>query len=447
MIPAALFRRPVEALSQMRPQKFTNALKRAPTVTGLVALLDRHFSPGAVVTSWLKDRIERHVRPQSAPGLESDRAVNRPREVELVPGWRDYDGGASEDRGAKFPSLHLSKCMSGDLGCRLAVSCPSRRAYSGLPIQSPDEYAGVVSDHPATCGMPHVLGFLQGIELEGCAVFDWRTADPCFLTGDELNVEAVEHPRISSALLRLAVARIMRVAMAEALHFCPNSTRGAVRVNHVLNCYTYGMKFPVSLRPSFTTFKNLTDPAKVQDFLDSMPINFETNGDTFYSPLLAIRNNTAHCLEGAVLAAAALWYHGHKPLLMDLMTTDDDESHVVALFKGPHGWGTISKTNHPVLRYRDPIYASVRELALSYFNEYFLDSGKKTLRTYSKPLNLSKNADWLTDANHLWWINDVLDDADHFYVIPPEAVRSLRKADQIEIKATKTVEWKSLEKH
>lgn len=190
----------------------------------------------------------------------------------------------------------------------------------------------------------------------------------------------------------------------------------------------------------FSVLKKLTTPAKVQDFLETLPINFERRGDTCRSPLMALRAKKAHCMEGALLAAAAFWYHGEPPLLLDLKTGRGDESHVIALFKQNGRWGAVSKTNHAVLRYRDPVYASPRELAMSYFHEYFLDNGRKTLRSYSKPFDLRKyNGDWLTAPKHLWKLIDALDRSPHVR-IAPRAI-ALRRADVIERKAGKLVQW------
>ncbi|MDP3731184.1 MAG: hypothetical protein Q8R34_01670, partial [bacterium] len=114
-------------------------------------------------------------------------------------------------------------------------------------------------------------------------------------------------------------------------------------------------------------FKKLNSPRKLQDFINAIPANFEKRGETLMSPRRVLRENKAHCLEGAFLVAAVLWFHGEKPLLLDLKTTDCDFDHVVALFRKGGCWGAISKTNHAVLRYREPVYASPRELAMSYF--------------------------------------------------------------------------------
>lgn len=191
-------------------------------------------------------------------------------------------------------------------------------------------------------------------------------------------------------------------------------------------------------------FKKLNTPAKIQDFLNSISYNFEHHGETCRSPREVLRAKCAHCLEGAYLAAAVLWYHGEKPLLLDLRSTKHDLDHVVALFKKDGYWGAISKTNHAVLRYREPIYKTLRELVLSYFHEYFLNSdGTKTLREYSKPFDLSKfGGEWITDTEDLWEIGAALDDAPHFPILPSGmSTKSLRKAEKVEIEAGKLVEY------
>lgn len=205
-------------------------------------------------------------------------------------------------------------------------------------------------------------------------------------------------------------------------------------------------QFPFKDRKEFDVFKKLDTPAKVQDFLNTLSINFEKGGETSHSPLFVLKHKTAHCLEGAMLAAAILWYHGRPPLLLDLETGLEDESHVVALFKENGLWGAISKTNHASLRYRDPVYKTIRELALSYFNEYFLNSGVKTLKSHStKPLNLTEFEDeWLTADFPVWGIHDVLVDAPHTPIAPPQTLKNLRRADAIEIKAGKLTEWKKI---
>lgn len=190
------------------------------------------------------------------------------------------------------------------------------------------------------------------------------------------------------------------------------------------------------------TFERLSAPAKIQDFLNSIKINFEPNGDTCMSPRQILVAKEAHCLEGALFAAAVLWYHGRPPLLLDLKASKDDFDHVVAVFKENDCWGAISKTNHAVLRYREPIYKTIRELALSYFHEYFNDKGIKTLRSFSKPFNLKKfGTKWVTDNNNLWDIGGALDDSPHSPLLTRKQARNLRSADRLEIKAGKLTDF------
>jgi hypothetical protein len=187
----------------------------------------------------------------------------------------------------------------------------------------------------------------------------------------------------------------------------------------------------------------LSTPAKIQDYLNALSINFEPDGDTCRSPREVLRTKRAHCLEGALFAAAVLWYHGQQPLLLDLKAAAHDYDHVVTLFKQHGRWGAISKTNHAVLRYREPVYATVRELALSYFHEYFDHSGKKTLRSFSRPFSLKRfGTSWITDSDDLWEIGAALDGATHTPIAPPSQLKKLRLADPLEIEAGKLTEYK-----
>lgn len=189
--------------------------------------------------------------------------------------------------------------------------------------------------------------------------------------------------------------------------------------------------------------KSLKTPAKVQDFLDKLEFNFEPEGEGLMSPRRVLKAGKAHCLEGALLAAAALWLQGREPLLMDFKTVPTDEEHVVALFKEDKYWGAISKTNHGVLRYRDAIYKTPRELALSYFHEYFdFKTGEKTLRSFSQPFNLKKHGgEWITAEEDLWWIDQKLDASPHFKILTPKQVRALRPVGKTEIRMGKVIEW------
>ena len=145
-----------------------------------------------------------------------------------------------------------------------------------------------------------------------------------------------------------------------------------------------------------------------------------------------------------MLAALALRLQGHPPLLLDLQSSMDDDDHVVAVFKEDGLWGAISKTNHGVLRYREPVYLSLRELSMSYFHEYFLHDGRKTLRSYSTPLNLLRFDDrgWMTDEKDVWYIPKALNAARHFALLTRSQIAKLRKADKIEREMGKLTEWR-----
>jgi len=190
-------------------------------------------------------------------------------------------------------------------------------------------------------------------------------------------------------------------------------------------------------------FERLDSPTKIQDYLDRLPINFEKTGETHFSPRTVIREQKAHCIEGALLAAAVLWYHGHKPLLMDFTTKQHDEDHVIALFRQNGYWGAISKTNHPIIRWRDPIYKNHRELALSYFHEYFMfEDGEKTLLSYSSPLDMRPfNTDWIVSEKDLWWVDTELDTLPHHELVPKENKDLLRQTERFVRKSLSAREW------
>ncbi len=191
-------------------------------------------------------------------------------------------------------------------------------------------------------------------------------------------------------------------------------------------------------------YARLKTPASIQTFLNTLPANFESGGETYMSPLRTIREQKAHCMEGALLAASILRYHGAKPLLMDLRVQRPDQDHVVALFQQGGYWGAISKTNHAVLRYREPVYKTLRELALSYFHEYFDNAtGKKNLREYSVPVHMGRfdHLEWETTEADLWDIVEAVDNARHFPLLNKKQISNLRPAEQIEIAAGSITEW------
>lgn len=193
--------------------------------------------------------------------------------------------------------------------------------------------------------------------------------------------------------------------------------------------------------------KSLNTPEKVQDFLNTLEFNFEQKGGvkipTLKSPLFTLRASNAHCMEGALLGAYILSMHGFKPLILHLKTIKGDYDHIIAPFKIGIFWGALSKTNHAVLRYREPIYRNIHELCISYFHEYFLNNGKKTLRQYSQPLNLNTfEKGWEFLDGDLWGIDEAIDKTKHYDILPKNYKRKFRKADRIEIQAGEIEEYK-----
>lgn len=155
--------------------------------------------------------------------------------------------------------------------------------------------------------------------------------------------------------------------------------------------------------------RSLSTPWKVQKYLDALPYNKEPNGDTCRSPRRTIRDQTAHCFEAALLAAAALQVHGHPPLILDLESVRDDD-HVITVFRMDRLWGAMAKSNYSGLRFREPVYRTLRELVMSYFEHYYNLKGEKTLRGFSRPVNLTRfdNLNWMTSEHDVWEIPEYL---------------------------------------
>ncbi len=191
-------------------------------------------------------------------------------------------------------------------------------------------------------------------------------------------------------------------------------------------------------------FARLNTPQKIQDFLDGIPVNFELGGGTMMSPRRMLKARVAHCAEAAMFAAAVLMFHGKKTWLLDIQSRPTDHDHVVTLFRQNGLWGAISKTNHAILRWRDPIYKTARELAMSYAHEYCLPSGMKSMLAFSRPFSLDRFApeDWLTADEDLHWLVEILDDSPHTRVAPPHVLAKRRRSDPIELRAQEVVEWK-----
>lgn len=180
----------------------------------------------------------------------------------------------------------------------------------------------------------------------------------------------------------------------------------------------------------------LDTPGKIQDFVSAIPQNFEKDGDSCMSAREVLATRRAHCIEGALVAALAFWVNGERPLVIDLMATKDDYDHVIAVFNRNGYWGAISKGNHAYVRYRDPVYRTLRELAMSYFHEYYDEHGTKTLRSFSLPLDLSRRAPevWITGEG-AWDVASILDGMRHFPLISRVQEKILRPIDAVERKA------------
>jgi hypothetical protein len=171
----------------------------------------------------------------------------------------------------------------------------------------------------------------------------------------------------------------------------------------------------------------LKTPAGIQRYLDDMPYHL---AGTAWSPRMVLRETTAHCLEGAAFAAAALRVLGFPPLIFDL-EADNDTDHVVAIFKSRGHWGAVAKSNFTGCRYREPVYRTLRELALSYFNIYFNLRGERTLRRYSRPVNLARfdHLHWMTTEKDIWFIAEYLCEIPHRSLLKRGVEKDLTRVD------------------
>ncbi len=177
--------------------------------------------------------------------------------------------------------------------------------------------------------------------------------------------------------------------------------------------------------------RDLATPEKIQRFLDEkIGYNKEPAGPTCRSPRRVLRDRVAHCMEGALFAAAALRVLGFPPLLLDLEAIRDDD-HVLAIFRQRGHWGAIAKSNYAGLRFREPVYRNLRELVMSYFEHYYNLSGEKTLRNYSRPVNLRRfdRLHWMTAEEEVWAIPEYLHEIPHRPLLHPELERRLSRVD------------------
>ena len=178
-------------------------------------------------------------------------------------------------------------------------------------------------------------------------------------------------------------------------------------------------------------FARLKTPERIQQFLDcEIGYNKEPQGATCRSPRRVLRDRVAHCMEGALFGAAALRVQGFPPLLLDLEAVRDDD-HVLAVFRQRGHWGAIAKSNYSGLRFREPVYRTLRELAMSYFEHYYNLAGEKTLRRYSRPVLLSRfdHSGWMTDEEDVWQIPEYLTGIAHTPLLAAGMDRRLNRVD------------------
>ena len=193
----------------------------------------------------------------------------------------------------------------------------------------------------------------------------------------------------------------------------------------------------------FAILARLSTPQKIQAYLNALPANHEIDGETILSVREVLKQRRAHCIEGAFVAASALWVQGLPPLLMHLDCTLSDYPHVIALYRVGKAWGAISKTNGVPLRHRDPIYRSLRELVMSYFHEYADRRGRRTLRSHSVPLDMRRMDPelWVTSSKNCWAAHDRLLGLRHYTLITKKQEGLLSRRDPFERRAAKVLQY------
>ena len=182
--------------------------------------------------------------------------------------------------------------------------------------------------------------------------------------------------------------------------------------------------------------RRLDTPRKVQDFIDYRLAYNDSKPNTCWSPLETLKRGAAHCIEGAMLAAAAFLYHGRRPLLLDLRANPSDDDHVIAPFLQHGRWGAVAQSHFCGLRYREPVYDSFGELARSYFEFYYNGRGEKTLREYSEPLDTAVlKPDWLYSDKNVFFVSRRLDAQRHHRIVGHRLEAELRRADSLLLQA------------
>jgi hypothetical protein len=181
-------------------------------------------------------------------------------------------------------------------------------------------------------------------------------------------------------------------------------------------------------------FSRLTSPVKIQGFLDSLTYSDE---ERYRCPRSVLKDNKAHCYDGAMLAAAALQMIGYPPLLVEILPNNRDDDHILAVFRHGNYWGAMAKSNFVGLRYREPVYRSLRELIMSYFESYFNIAGERTMLGYTAPLNLQRfdNLNWFIQDSTMDIIGEALNNIRKYRIMTPAIARKLSRVDQRSYKA------------
>jgi hypothetical protein len=189
------------------------------------------------------------------------------------------------------------------------------------------------------------------------------------------------------------------------------------------NCDSWGFSWSESRK-----LRSLKGPYGIQRLLDDMPYHLE---DTAWSPRRVLRENTSHCYEGALFAAAALRMNGYAPLIWDL-EAERDTDHVIAIYRIDGCWGAVAKSNFTGCRFREPVYRSLRELAMSYFNIYHNLRGERTLRTFSRPVHMKRfdHLNWMTTEKPVWFVAEYLLKIPHTRLLTDKQVKRLHRVDR-----------------
>jgi hypothetical protein len=177
------------------------------------------------------------------------------------------------------------------------------------------------------------------------------------------------------------------------------------------------------------TISKLKDPIRIQEFLDSIPYSTD---DFYRCPLRVLRDRVAHCFDGALYAAAALRLISFPPMIIDMLPNNRDDEHLLAVFKMDDHWGAVGKSNFVGLRYREPVYRSLRELVMSYFEQYYNAEREKTFRAYTRPLNLTTfdELNWMTSDEHLEKVARRLDEIQRVPVLTKAMIARLSLVDK-----------------